>query len=160
MAKKDYKISLDFDQLISNSSDLSDLSDSSDSSILESESNNNKNTSLTTEKIKKTVKNQEKPLDLLNYSDNSSMQKKIPKKQKARKSKKRKSTISKSDSQYSPKISTKAIKSVVARSTPAKLVIEIEFFDPRLPIHSLSEHLQSINQALLKSAQDLLQHFE
>lgn len=41
MAKKDFKISLDFDQLISNSSD---------SSNLESESNNDKNISITPEK--------------------------------------------------------------------------------------------------------------
>ncbi|MCF2140565.1 MAG: hypothetical protein K9W44_10975 [Candidatus Lokiarchaeota archaeon] len=151
MAKKDFKISLDFDQLISNSSD---------SSNLESESNNDKNISITPEKIKETMEIQEKPFDLLHYSDNPPIQKKIPQKQKARKSKKKKPTVSKSDSQHSQKISTKSIKSVVARSTPAKLIIEIEFFDPRLPIHSLSEHLQSINQALLKSAQDLLQHFE
>lgn len=46
---------------------------------------------------------QEKPFDLLHYSDNPPIQKKIPQKQKARKSKKKKPTVSKSDSQHSQK---------------------------------------------------------
>ena len=57
-------------------------------------------------------------------------------------------------------ISTKNIKSVATRSTPTKISIEIEFYDPRVSIPALSEHSETINRGLLKSAKELLQNFE
>lgn len=142
MAKKDMRVNLNFEELIA------------DFSSIKNKASLEKPESPEMESDPSLAKNQSK-------TELDDKMKKIPVKDTGKSKRKVKSQkSSKKANKISPSISTKTIKSVATRSTPTKITIEIEFYDPRVSISGFSEHTEAINRTLLKSAKELLQNFE